>query len=286
VAHPQIAVFARLANNNTAPVRKIEGQKTFLARTMHAIAYDPIHDEIVVPQIFAQGILTFRGAINGEESPIRYIQGPLTKLQDPDHAEVDPVHNEILVAQHGHVLVFPREGNGNVAPLREIAGPDTQMGPGDQGVRVDPVHNLIIVSDYSTKGGSKILMFDRMADGNAKPVRVISGPKSGLTEHPVGIAFAVYPAKNEIIIGVGKKNENLSGVHGTSEVRTTIDRSSYIGVWNINDDGDVPPRWTIGGPGGAFVDLYGVTIDPKHKEVIATDGWQESVMTFSFPEIF
>ena len=72
---------------------------------MHAIAYDSLHDEIVVPQIFAQGILTFRGAINGEESPIRYIQGPLTKLQDPDHAEVDPVHNEIFVAQHGHVLL-------------------------------------------------------------------------------------------------------------------------------------------------------------------------------------
>ena len=64
---------------------------------MHAIDYMMIRFTILrswFGQIFAQGILTFRGAINGEESPIRYIQGPLTKLQDPDHAEVDPVHNE------------------------------------------------------------------------------------------------------------------------------------------------------------------------------------------------
>ena len=58
MAHPQIAVFARLADKNAQPVRKVEGQKTLLGRTMHGFTYDEIHDEFTVPQQFAQAILT------------------------------------------------------------------------------------------------------------------------------------------------------------------------------------------------------------------------------------
>ena len=58
MAHPQIAVFARLARENAAPTRLIYGQKTLLSRTMHDIRYDEIHDEIVVANPFAQALLT------------------------------------------------------------------------------------------------------------------------------------------------------------------------------------------------------------------------------------
>jgi len=71
VAHPQIAVFARLADKNAQPVRKLEGQKTLLGRTMHGFTYDEIHDEFTVPQQFAQAILTFAGGAGGETPPLR-----------------------------------------------------------------------------------------------------------------------------------------------------------------------------------------------------------------------
>ena len=48
---------------------------------MHDIAFDGIHDEIVVTSPLAQAILTFRGAANGEEAPIRFIQGDKTQIQ-------------------------------------------------------------------------------------------------------------------------------------------------------------------------------------------------------------
>src|SRR3990172_7213529 len=96
-----------------------------MARTMHGITYDAIHDEIVVPQAFAQAVLTFRGGANGEEAPIRAIQGPLTQLQAPDRMALDPVNSEIYVIERGYILVFPREANGNVAPIRRLEGPDT-----------------------------------------------------------------------------------------------------------------------------------------------------------------
>ena len=56
--HPQIAIFARLAKENTPYVRSIEGQKSLLGRTMHDFAYDEVHDEIVVTSALAQALLT------------------------------------------------------------------------------------------------------------------------------------------------------------------------------------------------------------------------------------
>jgi len=64
---------------------------------MHGIAYDAIHDEFTVPQQFGQAILTYRGEANGEEAPVRVIQGPHSQLDAPEHLDVDPVHNEIFV---------------------------------------------------------------------------------------------------------------------------------------------------------------------------------------------
>ena len=65
---------------------------------MHDIAFDAIHDEIVVTSPLAQGILTFRGAANGEEAPIRYIQGDKTQIKGvgaTGKVSIDAVHNEI-----------------------------------------------------------------------------------------------------------------------------------------------------------------------------------------------
>ena len=89
---------------------------------MHAIAYDEIHDEFSVPVPLPQAILTFRGAANGEEAPIRILQGPKTQLVDPERLATDPVHSEIFVPQGNSVLVFARDANGDVAPIRILKG--------------------------------------------------------------------------------------------------------------------------------------------------------------------
>ena len=62
----------------------------------------PIHDEICVTSPLAQAILIFRGGANGEEAPIRVIQGPHTQIQGTayganDKVSVDPVNNEIYI---------------------------------------------------------------------------------------------------------------------------------------------------------------------------------------------
>jgi len=273
VTHPQIAAFAREAKENEPPVRTLEGQKTLISRTMHGFSYDPIHDEIVVNSPLTQAILTFRGSANGEEAPIRVIQGPKTRILGMGYAALstvtaDPEHNEIFLpvgsggyrtagtgGQEG-VLVFERTATGDVAPKRILAGPDTQIRSATPQVAVDPIHNLLVVKSNG------LLIFDRSASGNAKPLRVIRGPKTGGFG---GGQITVYPEKGLIL------TNSMDG----------------WAVWSINDDGDVAPRWRIpvkqitGGGQNS-----GIAVIPKHKEIMIASALQNRVLTFYFPEMF
>src|ERR1041385_928512 len=106
---------------------------------MHDIRYDEIHDEFVVNNPFAQAILTFRGDAQGEEPPIRIIQGPKTQLSDASRLTIDPVHDEIYIpGGGGRILVFPRTANGDVSPVRIITSPEMRNAGS---LAVDPVHN-------------------------------------------------------------------------------------------------------------------------------------------------
>src|SRR5690349_4785867 len=109
-----------MANGGATPTRLLAGQATKLSRTMHDIRYDEIHDEFVVTNPFAQAILTFSGAANGNRPPLRIIQGPSTKMTAAGRVEVDPVHDEIFVPSGSSILVYPRRANGDTAPLRII----------------------------------------------------------------------------------------------------------------------------------------------------------------------
>ena len=153
MAHPQIAVFARLADGNAQTVRRIEGQKTLLARTQHSIFHDHIHDELVLPQPWAGAILTFRGDANGEVAPIRIIRGSKTGLALASTMAVDPVHNEyfVPVGQDRDVLhVFDRMAEGDVEPIRVLNG------AGGGYPSVDYEHDLIL-----TERDGEVLIFNR-----------------------------------------------------------------------------------------------------------------------------
>lgn len=230
---------------------------------MHAIAYDEIHDEIYVTQQFGQGILVFRGGATGEEPPIRVINGSKTQLIAPDRLAVNPVHDEIYVPEGVKLLVFSRTANGNVAPIRVIMGPDTGIGA-TRAVTVDPQRNLLIAAtqawgtdEENRARGSELRIFPRTANGNVKPLRVITGLRGmgNLAMHsPTGLIFS--------------------------------QQTRYVGVWHIDDNGRVAPRFTIGGPDGIFRQGRGLALDPKNQSVIASDKELNAVLTFSVPEIF
>ena len=259
----------------------IAGQATRLSRTMHDIRYDAVNDELLVTNPFARAVLVFRGGADGDEAPIRIIQGSKTLLGDPkrfaggpDRLDVDPVHNEIFIVDGEKILVYPRLGNGNVAPIRVIEGPATQL-DNDGTLAVDPVNNVIVVAqDTITQGSTKmarILIFDRTANGNAKPRGMIGGPKTEIIRIN---QLQIVPGKGWIV----------AAQPGFIDMQTP--EGVFIGIWSIHDNGDVPPRWKLGGPNSVTVKPRGVAIDPKNKELLVADMRLNAVLTFYFPEIF
>jgi hypothetical protein len=220
---------------------------------MHGIAYDSVADRIIVPAQFSQAILSFRGDATGEEQPVRVIQGPHTEIRRADRVAVDPIRQELFVSDGGQVLVFPADANGDVAPIRAIRGSDTLLADGGGGgpIAVDSATGTVIISTRR-----RLLMFDITANGNVKPKRVVDGPDTA-----GGMFVAAY---NGLVLS-----------------RTS---TNAIGVWTVNDNGAVPPRFKIGQ--GVVVETRGLTIDPKNQSVIATDKDLNAVLTWRVPEVF
>jgi hypothetical protein len=241
---------------------------------MHALEYDPNHDELVVGSPLAQAILVFRGGAGGEEPPVRVIQGPKTQIQGTDYdgndkIALDAVNGDIYLPSatkdgpgKGVILVFDRTANGDVPPKRILGGPDTGFnfptpkGQGFPHIAIDATRNLLVIASRGS-----LLIFDRQASGNAKPKAVISGPK---TQNPGG-QVKVYPPSGMIIAGCA---------------------GGSVCAWHIEDHGDVAPRFKIPVEQLTGVRLSGLAIDPIHKEVFLPSGARNVIVTFSWPEVF
>jgi DNA-binding beta-propeller fold protein YncE len=287
VNHPQIAIFARTATEDSQYLRAIEGQKSLLSRTMHDIAFDAVHDEIVVTGPLTQSILTFRGGANGEEAPLRVIQGDKTLIKGVgamDKVAIDAVHGEYYITTpEQQVLVFDRMANGNVAPKRILAGSHTQLmlnhqsinesplapyayGGGDgPRVRVDPIHNLLFVpatADFAEGGGggrnAKMLIFDRTASGDTPPIAYMNTAGGG---------FEIYPEQSHLITYSRGRNG--------------------FEIWKVPARGETTtgPFARIAAPLGRM-SSSNLALDPLHRTVMVSTAAGNSVLTFFVPELY
>ncbi len=293
-------MFARLANGIVAPKRVIEGQATNLSRTMHGIAYDAIHDEIVIPVALGGAVLVFKADAAGEVPPLRAIQGTRTRLVRPHTVAVDPVNNEILTADPSMraIVVFDRMANGNVAAKRVISGPKTGL-LDIVGLDVDPIRNVIVAA--SRKGnGDKVglFVFDRLANGDVEPKRFIGGPNSKLAHFR---QVTIDPGTGNIFLAqqntrmkqmeayvLDKPREGFKAKEKDEDDDDSdsgrLDQMGFIAVYAPDDNGDIPPRAIIKGPGIRLAGAAGVALNPKKKEIITVGG--NGFQTFLLPDFF
>jgi hypothetical protein len=178
-----------------------------------------------------------------------------------DRLAVDPVNDEIYVPGGTSVLVFPREAEGDVAPVRVLTGPDTRL-YASEAVAIDTTRNLLVVLGArpripGQRRGSELMIFERTADGNTAPKRVISGLRGAWN-------IALLPERG-LVFAVQR---------------------GYVGIWSLDDEGEVPPRFTIGGPDGILRSPRGIGIDVENQSVIVSDKHLNAVLTFHVPEIF
>ncbi len=202
-------VFSHEQEGDVEPLRELK-----VDHGAWGVGLDLDHNEVAITIQHINKVAIYRREAQGEESPLRIMQGPKTGLADPHGVVIDSTNDELLVTNHGSwhattagqsgawyvegqelplipstgryespsIRVYSRTGNGDVAPLRVIQGPNTQLNL-PLGIYVDSEHDEIAVAN---DGGNSLLIFSRTAQGNAAPSRVIKGPATGL-KNPSGV---------------------------------------------------------------------------------------------------
>jgi hypothetical protein len=256
---------------------------------------------------------------DGNANPLRSVAGQKALLARTAHgSDYDPVHDVFMITNFyaQSVQIYRADSNGEVAPVRIIQGPKTQLVNPDK-VMMDSVNNEIYVPQ-----GSKVLVFDGSGNGDIAPKRIL-GPIQGLGASNVDID-AVH---NLVVVGGGgggngarfsvfdrtasgpdaKPKWIIQGPHTdltrtqgpfaiqptrgliVSGVRTVEELGgpdNFVGVWDEMKGGDTPPLYKIGGPNMILEQVRGVVLNPKYKELIVSDKRVNGVLTYYFPEIF
>jgi 6-phosphogluconolactonase (cycloisomerase 2 family) len=226
-----IVVFDNKATGDPAPIRKLK--VTHRAQSM-AIDYET--GELFLSVQYPPQVAVYDKMAAGDTKPIRLIQGPKTNLSDAHGLAIDSKNKLLYVNSWGNISdyrvagtgrfepasieVYSEAADGDMAPIRVIQGPKTQLDwPGAMSMDPD-TGDLYVANDM----GQSILVFRKDDRGNVPPTRVIKGPSTHLS----------YPAG----VFVDAKNKELWA--------SNIGNSSAT-VYPLNANGDVAPLRTIRG---------------------------------------
>jgi hypothetical protein len=180
------------------------------------------------------------------------------------------------------IHVFDRMAHGDVAPIRKLGGPDSELGGGIPSIVRD--HDLLLTNgaggNRGEGGGTRI--FNRTDSGNARPLRRITGgPKSG-TMGPSDPHW-IPGTRNFIAITRPWGAKTAGDLPGAPANYQLAEHAlTFVGVWSIDDNGDVPPRWTIAH--NILKEFRNFAVDAKNKTIMITDKTANSIHVYSFPE--
>lgn len=169
-----VVTFAKSAKNEDAPIRLLQGERTRLADP-HGIALDAKDDIIYVVN---------HGSVHQVRPDAPAVQRTWGSSQGKANW---PLGFGYAIPGSGKnlppsITVYARGASGDVAPLRVIQGPKTEMN-WPTGIAFDARANEIYVANDM---GDSILVFPAAANGDVAPIRVMNGPKT-LLKNPTGV---------------------------------------------------------------------------------------------------
>jgi len=232
----KVVAFKYGAAGEVPPVRQL----TTASNGTWGIALDLKNDEVAVTVEHINRVSVYRREAVGDEKPRRIIQGPHTGLSDPHGIDIDAEHNELFVANHSsYHEVGAGEENQNAASAAFARGEEVPNAL--QRERVAP---------RLSKGKfvePSIRVYSRTGDGDAIPMRVIEGPKTGLS---LPMKIFVDSVHNEIFVANS----------GTSSIL----------VFSRTAKGDVAPIRKIEGAATGLKKPVGLYVDLKNDELWVT----------------
>jgi sugar lactone lactonase YvrE len=225
-----ITVYAPGLFGQHPPERLIEGPHTGLTAPDN-LAIDH-RGNIYVSNT---GSVTVYGpTANGDATPARTIEGADTKLASPDAVALDG-HDDLFVVNAAVALCtiteYPPGADGDVAPIRDISGPNTDL-ESTSGIAIDR-SGFIYASDFGfSSQKTAVTVYAPDADGDAAPVRTISGPATRLGQ-PTRIALD--SASNIYVTDRnqgGEVNVYAAGASGDSKpIRYLVGRKTSLSYY-------------------------------------------------------
>ena len=210
-----LVIFDREAKGDVPPTREL-----YTPHGTFGIAVDEKAQEMFLTEQHDNAVVVFQKMAQKNDSPLRLLQGNRTQLQDPHGIAIDTKNKLMFVSNYGNshqkqsegtryrpdrtegkrnwpvreqvpgsgtfsppsITVYPLNASGDMAPLRVVEGPKTQMNwPGHLAIDVER-QELYVANDM----GDSILVFRASASGDVAPLRVLKGPKT-LIKNPTGV---------------------------------------------------------------------------------------------------
>ena len=238
-----LPVFSREARGNAKPDR--------LLMTPHrtwGIAGDEQRQELYLTVQDPAMVVVYRKQAANNEAPLRFLEGDATELADPHGIALDLTHDLLIVSNHGHRRFY---GGPAVSTLREAW--ETWISPTDD-LNTPPRQRLPGLGEFELPS---IAIYQRGASGNARPLRVIKGPKTQLN----------WPS-------------HVSVHEQRGEIFVANDAEDSVLVFRITDDGDVAPTRVIKGGQARIKNPTGLAVDQRNNEIWVSSMGNYSISVF------
>jgi DNA-binding beta-propeller fold protein YncE len=276
-------VFGRDARGNVSPKRKLR-----TPHTTFGIVADEAEQELFLTIQDDHAVVVYAKEAQDHDAPLRILQGDRTRMADPHGIALDTKRNEIFVSNWGtynerpplsegggggnvdrpdfpvgrrrafpgsgkidppSITVYPKNAEGDTAPLRVIQGPQTQM-DWPTALASHPERGEIFVANDT---GDSVIVFRADANGDVAPIRVIQGPRT-MVKNPTGVTVDV-------------KNNELWVANFGSHAAT---------VFAIDADGNTPPKRVIRSgpveaPSPKLSNPHTVAYDSKREEILVAN---------------
>ena len=225
-----LVIFSNEQVGNVAPSREIH--------TPHGtfgITVDEAAQEVFLTVQHDSAIVVYKKGASGEEPPLRMLQGDRTRLADPHGIALDAKRGVFYVTNHGSVHSTSRNEGTMLTPRQR----EEQL----------KLVNWPLERDFAVPGSGRTLppaitVYAKSATGDAAPLRVIEGPRTGLN-WPTGIA--ADPDRGDIYV--------------------TNDTTDSILVFDAEASGNVAPKRVLKGPKTGLNNPTGLALDFKNNEL-------------------
>ena len=236
-----------------------------------AVAVDTRYDEVILMDNNNWGLRVFNRLDNTPAGaaftePRRIIAGPETDIQFNNGLYIDPKNGDIYSVETDtgdKVVVFPRDGKGNIKPGRILATPHRGFA-----LAVDEEKQELFVG---VQYPPQVAVYPKTASGNDKPLRSLQGESTRLSDvHGIAI-----DPKNKLLYATNWGHVSDYRIPGTGRFE-----DPSISAYPLNADGDTSPLRTIQGPKTQMDWPAQMTIDPETGDLFVANDMGHSVLVF------